>query len=145
MHTLKIHFSVAYFLVAIGLMVVDAILQLVAQVRFPDPAGVVTLIPAVWYAGSRYAEHNDSMPQPGPLWMLSLELALIATVISLAIAAALMLFFSGSEAMSDFDSVFEMPFPLLVTGLFFSALIAALVIRFSLPMAIRSGFKRPKR
>jgi len=131
--------------VAITLIALDAVLQIVAQARLPNPAGVVELVPAVFYSCMRYAERHDTIPNSRKLWMLSLELALIAMVISLVIAGVMMLVFSGSEAMSDFDVLFEAPVGLLLGGMIFSVGLSVLMTRISLYFAMRSGFKARKR
>ena len=138
-------FAIVYCIASIALIAIDAVLQIVAQVRLPDPGGVVALIPAVFYAGTRYAQQRDSIPESRQLWLLALELSLIALVLSLVIAGAMMVAFSGSESMSDFDVLFGAPVGLLLAGLIFAVFLDTLVIRFTLPMAIRSGLKARKR
>lgn len=142
MSPLQKHFAAVYFIVAIALIVVDAVLQIVAQARVPDPGGVVEMVPAVFYAGTRHAERNNALPQSRQLWKLSLELALIAVLISFAIAAVLMLAFSGTEAMSDMDTLFAAPIGVLAGGVIFSFVLSTLIVRILLPMAMRSGLKR---
>lgn len=140
------HFAITFFIVAVALVVIDALLQALAQVSIPNASGVIELIPAVFYAGMRFSEQNDALPNSRQLWRIALELSLIALVISLFIAGALMLAFSGSEEMSEIDWFFtEVPVGLLVVALMFGVLLYTLVTRFTLPMAMRSGLKTRKR
>jgi hypothetical protein len=140
------HFAIAYFLVAIAVMIINPLLQIFAKISLSNTAGVVELIPAIFYAGVKFAERNDTTPTSRVLWKTSLELAIIEAAISLALAAALSLAFSGSSPMSEIDALLnEAPIWLFSGILIVMTLFHMLLIRFILPTAIRSRWKSLKR
>ena len=140
------HFAIAYFLVTIAVMIIDPLLQVFAKISLSNTAGVIELIPAIFYVGTKFAEQNDAIPASRALWKISLELTLIATAISLVLTVALMLAFSGSGPMSEIDTLLnEAPIGLFAGALIFSILFHTLLIRFILPTAIRSRWKGLKR
>jgi hypothetical protein len=136
------HFAIAYLLLSIAVMIIDPLLQIFAKISIPDTAGVIELIPAIFYVRVKFAEQNDMLPASRALWKSSLELTLIATAISFVLTVALMLAFSGTGRMSEIDALIKKaPIGLFAGALIISIAFHTLLIRFIMPMAIRSRWK----
>ncbi|MEM8792065.1 MAG: ABZJ_00895 family protein [Pseudomonadota bacterium] len=139
-----LNFATYYVAAVIGVIILFAILESVAQIEAPSSIGLITFMAAVMGAGTKLGEQLSEIPSSGILWGLAFKMTLLSIFISLALAGVFLAFlqYADPAQVKEIFGLFRGDFGFVGMIMLALLLVYLLMARLFLRMGIKAGMKK---